>query len=144
MVAPENFIRECMRLRRLIDIRGDNLMEEALAVLFNSGDMQKHLKKSLKLYHQRRDMFCELLKNEIGKQVVFEKPSGGMALWVKFNKKNPLPAVSQQASAMGLYMSDGSFYNSPGNNYNALRMGFASLNEKEMVDSVRILKKIVK
>jgi GntR family transcriptional regulator/MocR family aminotransferase len=144
MVAPENFIRECMRLRRLIDIRGDNLMEEALAVLFSSGDMQKHLKKSLKLYHQRRDMFCALLKNEIGKQVIFEKPSGGMALWVKFNKKNPLPAVSQQASAMGLYMSDGSFYNSPGINYNALRMGFASLNEKEMEDSVRILKKIVK
>lgn len=144
MVAPENFIRECMRLRRLIDIRGDNLMEEALAVLFNNGDMQKHLKKSLKLYHQRRDMFCTLLKNEIGKQVVFEKPSGGMALWVKFNAKNPLPAVAQHASAMGLYMSDGGFYNSAGINYNALRMGFASLNEKEMEESVRILKKALK
>jgi GntR family transcriptional regulator/MocR family aminotransferase len=144
MVASQNFINETLHLRRLIDIRGDNLMEEALAVLFNSGDMQKHLKKSLKLYRQRRDLFCELLDNEIGKQLSFEKPAGGMALWVRFNKKNPLPAIAKQASAMGLFMSDGSFYNSPAINYNALRMGFASLNEKEMVESVRILKKALK
>ena len=144
MVAPKNFISETLHLRRLIDIRGDNLMEEALAVLFNSGDMQKHLKKSLKLYRQRRDMFCELLDDELGKQLNFEKPAGGMALWVQFNKKNPLPAIAKQASAMGLFMSDGSFYNSPATNYNALRMGFASLNEKEMEEAVRILKKVVK
>jgi GntR family transcriptional regulator/MocR family aminotransferase len=144
MVAPKNFINETLHLRRLIDIRGDNLMEEALAVLFNNGDMQKHLKKSLKLYRQRRNMFCELLNDELGKQLDFEKPAGGMALWVKFNKKNSLPDIAKQASAMGLFMSDGSFYNSPVINYNALRMGFASLNEKEMKEAVSILKKIVK
>jgi GntR family transcriptional regulator/MocR family aminotransferase len=143
MVAPQNFINETLHLRRLIDIRGDNLMEEALAVLFNSGDMQKHLKKSLKLYRQRRDMFCQLLDDELGKQLNFEKPAGGMALWVRFNKKNPLPAIASQVSAMGLFMSDGSFYNSP-INYNALRMGFASLNEKEMVEAVKILKKVIR
>ena len=144
MVAPKNFIAETLKLRRLIDIRGDNLMEEALAVLFNNGDMQKHLKKSLKLYHQRRDLFCELLHDAIGKHVAFEKASGGMALWVRFNKKNLLPSLSQQASALGLFINDGSFYNSGGVNYNGLRMGFASLNEKEMEEAVRVLRKVVK
>lgn len=143
MVAPQNFIAETLKLRRLIDIRGDNLMEEALAVLFNNGDMQKHLKKSLKLYHQRRDLFCDLLNNSIGKSISFEKPPGGMALWVRFNKKNPLPSLSLQASAAGLFINDGSFYNSNNINYNGLRMGFASLNEKEMRDAVKILEKIV-
>ncbi|GAB2832484.1 aminotransferase-like domain-containing protein [Ferruginibacter profundus] len=144
MVAPQNFITETLNLRRLIDIRGDNLMEEALAVLFNSGDMQKHLKKSLKLYHQRRDLFCDLLNSEIGKQVSFEKAAGGMALWVQFHKKNLLPVVAQQASAKGLFINNGAFYNSGSTNYNALRMGFASLNNKEMEEAVGILKKILK
>lgn len=144
MVAPQNFIAETLKLRRLIDIRGDNLMEEALAVLFNNGDMQKHLKKSLKLYHQRRDLFCDLLNDALGKQLSFEKPSGGMALWVRFNKKYFLPSVAQQASPLGLFINDGSFYNSGGVNYNSLRMGFASLNEKEMEEAVRVLRRVVR
>ena len=144
MVAPENFVQETLKIRRLIDIRGDNLMEEALAVLFKSGDMQKHLKKSLKLYHQRRDLFCDLLTTELSNQIAFEKPSGGMALWAIFNKKNPLPIVAQKASALGMYINDGNFYNSGTVNYNAIRMGFASLNEKEMEESVKVLKKILK
>jgi GntR family transcriptional regulator/MocR family aminotransferase len=144
MVAPQNFIAETLKLRRLIDIRGDNLMEEALAVLFDTGDMQKHLKKSLKLYHQRRDLFCDLLNNSIGKHISFEKPSGGMALWVRFNKKKLLPSISQQASALGLFINDGSFYNSGTVNYNGLRMGFASLNEKEMEEAVKVLGKVVR
>jgi GntR family transcriptional regulator/MocR family aminotransferase len=66
MVAPENFINETAQLRRLIDIRGDNLLEEALAVLFNNGTMQRHLKKSVKLYHQRRDILCKSVKKRNG------------------------------------------------------------------------------
>ncbi|MGC4100802.1 aminotransferase-like domain-containing protein [Ferruginibacter sp.] len=144
MVAPQNFIQAALQVRRLIDIRGDNLMEEALAALFESGDMQKHLKKSLKLYHERRDMFCSLLEQELGNRIRFQKPAGGMALWASFHKKNPLQVVSQKASAMGLFMGDGSFYNTGPVNYNSLRMGFASLNEREMRESVEVLKKVLK
>jgi len=143
MVAPENFIQEAAELRKLIDIRGDNLLEEALAVLFNNGTMQRHLKKSVKLYHQRRDMLCSLLEKEISGIVSFTKPAGGMALWARFNKMHSLPAIARRASAQGLYMSDGSAYNLGTVNYNALRMGFASLNEKEMEEAISILKKVV-
>ncbi len=143
MVAPENFIREAIQFRRLIDIRGDNLLEEALAVLFEQGHMQRHLKKSAKLYHYRRDVFCKLMEKELGNMVSFKKPDGGMAIWAIFNKKFPLPAIAQRASLQGLYMNDGSFYNSGAVNYNALRIGFASLNEKEMEEAVGILKKVI-
>ncbi len=139
MAAPENFIREAVQLRMMIDIRGDNLMEEALAILSNAGHIQRHLKKSVKLYHERRDMFCSLLENELGDIVSFTKPQGGMAVWARFNTKYPLPLIAQRASGQGLYLSDGSHYSAGGINYNAIRMGFASLNEKEMVEVVRII-----
>ncbi len=144
LVAPENFIRETLNIRRLIDIRGDNLMEEALATLFTSGDMQKHLKKSLKLYQQRRDLFCSLISQETGHAIRFEKPAGGMAIWANFDSAYPLPLVSAKASERGLYISDGSFYNSGTVSCNSLRMGFASLNEKEMTEAVALLKKILR
>jgi GntR family transcriptional regulator/MocR family aminotransferase len=143
MVAPENFITEAALMRRMIDIRSDNVLEEALAVLFRNGDMQRHLKKSVKLYHERRDLLCDLLEKELKGVVSFTKPAGGMAVWTKFNEKYPLPALAARASAQGLFMTDGSSYSYGTRNHNALRFGFASLNEKEIKEVVDILKKIV-
>ncbi|KAA2242567.1 PLP-dependent aminotransferase family protein [Chitinophaga agrisoli] len=143
MVAPENFIQEAAVLRRIIDIRSDNVLEEALATLFRNGDMQRHLKKSVKLYHERRDHLCNLLDQELKHVVKFHKPAGGMAVWAQFDKKYPLPAIAAKAAANGLLMSDGASYSFHTHNYNALRMGFASLNEKELSEVVEILKKLV-
>lgn len=141
MVAPENFIQQAAQLRLMIDIRGDSLLEEVLAKLTVNGDIQRHLKKSVKLYHERRDMFCDLLEAELGDAISFDRPQGGMAVWVRFNKNYPLPEVSLRAVRHGLFMANGKYYNTGNTNYNALRMGFASLNEKEMKLVVNIIKK---
>lgn len=143
LVATEDFVKSGAELRKLIDIRGDVLMEETLAMMLNNGEMQKHLKKSLKLYKQRRDLFCELLEKELGDKVSFNKPGGGMSVWVRFDKRYNLKKVSEKAASLGLFMRDGSAYNSPDKNLNALRMGFASLNEKEIKGVIGILKQIL-
>jgi GntR family transcriptional regulator/MocR family aminotransferase len=143
MVAPQGFIMEAAQQRRMIDMRGDTLLEEALALLFQNGQMQRHLKQSVKRYHQRRDSFCALLQKELDGKINFSIPSGGMAVWAQFHKSHPLPDIARRASAQGLYMSDGRFYQSGTANDNALRMGFASLSEAEMEESISILKKII-
>ncbi|PWU00652.1 MAG: PLP-dependent aminotransferase family protein [Bacteroidetes bacterium] len=140
MVAPENFIRAIAQLRKIVDIRGDTLLEEALAELFKTGQIQLHLKKSAKLYHQRRDLMATLLEKEFGNKIQFRVPPGGMAIWVRFNSKYPLAAIAKRASSKSLFMSDGKFYNTGQEDYNSLRMGFASLNEKEIREVVDILK----
>ena len=143
LVAPEDFVIQAAELKKMIDIRGDVLLEESLATLFNNGDMQRHLKKAVKIYHQRRDLFCHLLQNEFEGKLSFIKPSGGMSVWVKFDKRFDLKEVSLKAGAKGLFMADGSTYNTGKVNYNALRMGFASLNEKEIQGVIAILKKLI-
>lgn len=141
MAAPANFIQQVAQLKLMIDIRGDSLLEEALAALSAAGDIQRHLKKSVKLYHKRRDIFCDLLEQELKGIVSFTRPQGGMAVWAKFNKKYPLPVIAQRVAAQGLYMVNGSYYNTGSTNYNALRIGYASLNGKEMQQAVGIIKK---
>jgi len=49
LLAGSEFIWQAARLREMIDIRGDVLMEEAMAILFKNGDMQKHLKNAVKI-----------------------------------------------------------------------------------------------
>jgi len=143
VIGSEAFISQAAANKKLIDLRGDLLFEDALAGLFEDGTMQRHLRKSLKLYQERRDTFCALLRKELGDYISFKEPDGGMAVWVTFNRRFKLTDIAAKAAAVGIKMSDGSLYDRVPNGLNALRMGYASLNEKEMKKVVAALKKIL-
>jgi GntR family transcriptional regulator/MocR family aminotransferase len=140
MVGPEAFIIEAVYLRRLIELRGDNHMEDALAELIRNGDVGRHLKKVNRIYEGRRDWLCSLLDTHLAGVVEYRKPSGGMAVWARFSRQAPVKELAGRALKMGLYMSDGQAYNTHNKDYNAIRIGFASLNEEEMDEAIRILK----
>jgi len=140
MVGPEAFIIEAVYLRRLIELRGDNHMEDALAELIRNGDVGRHLKKVNRIYEGRRDHLCRLIDEHLGDIIEYRRPSGGMAVWARFSRRAPVKELAGRALKMGLYMSDGQVYNTHNKEYNAIRFGFASLNEEELDEVIGILK----
>lgn len=140
VVAPAEVIEAMADLRRVIDRQGDNLLEAAVATLFRDGEMRRHLKKAQKTYHRRRDLFCEMLKTELGHVVEFSKPTGGLAVWARFDPSLPLPEVARRSREGGLWISDGLHYS---RSLNATRLGFASVNEEEIERGMKILKRAV-
>ena len=139
MVAPENFIRSATYLRKAVDTQGDSLLENAVAGLYKDGTMVRHIKKSVKLYKERRDHFCELLREELGHHVSFNIPDGGMSVWTKFLHAD-LGEVSKKAYQKGLIIKDGKSYDTRTTQYNSVRLGFASLDLKEQERAIAILK----
>ncbi|MEQ9415695.1 MAG: PLP-dependent aminotransferase family protein, partial [Cyclobacteriaceae bacterium] len=143
VVAPANFINELSRLSRFIDCHGNMALERAIAMLFKEGEIRRHMKKALKAYHLRRDLFCSLLKKELGQYVKFQIPEGGLAVWVEFDRTIDPIQLRDTALKLGLLISKSVFSDAEGNKLNAIRMGFASLNEKEIEASIKLLKKAV-
>jgi GntR family transcriptional regulator/MocR family aminotransferase len=139
MVGPEDFIREAIYKRRMIELRGDNNMEDALATLIGNGDVGRHLKKVNRVYEARRNRLCSLLDEQLQGVVRYKRPSGGMAIWVSLDKRYPLEDISGRAIRKGLYMSNGKMYNTHTTDYNSFRFGFASLTEEELEETVGIL-----
>ncbi|MGF6928211.1 GntR family transcriptional regulator/MocR family aminotransferase [Chitinophaga sp. W2I13] len=142
MIAPADFIEAAANLRRLMDLRGDNLSEQALANLLADGTIERHLKKSNKIYKERRDLLCHLLSTKLGDAVKFTVPSGGMAIWLRFSKKYPLKKIAAKAAELGLHMTSGGQYHYGAASQNALRFGFASLNNKEIAAVVGVLEEV--
>ncbi len=143
LVAPVNLIEQATWLRKLVDRQGEQLMEEAMANLLRNGDIDRHLKKANKIYHERRDLLCTLLRKELKGVAEFDIPAGGFSLWATFGDRN-VKTIAAGAQKLGLGMADGDDYwhQKPGR-VNGVRLGFASLNEKEMVEAVGLLKKAV-
>ncbi len=143
VVAPENLINEMAKLRRYVDRQGDVLLERAIAMMLEEGEIRRHMRKALKTYHQRRDFFCDLLQKELGDYVEFKIPDGGLAVWTKFDEKIDMTKLSEVAAAKNLYFADSKRYDPIGKELNSTRLGFASMNEKEMKVAMKILKSII-
>ncbi|MDW7693293.1 PLP-dependent aminotransferase family protein [Flammeovirgaceae bacterium SG7u.111] len=141
MVAPSNFVDEAARYRRIIDRQGDALLEAVMARMIKNGDVQRHSKKALKIYKDRRDLFCSLLKEKLGKYFEFEIPEGGMAVWAMLKKPYSWDELRKEAATQNLAIADYCWDREENDPVmlQGMRLGFASLNEEEIREAVNRL-----
>jgi GntR family transcriptional regulator / MocR family aminotransferase len=143
VVAPANLIQELANLRRIIDRQGDSILEQAVGELIAEGELKRHLKKVQKIYQQRRELFGELLNEYCAKFIDYKLPNGGMAVWANFVPEINLATLAQTAKEQSLYLANGKGYSLDNEVVNSARMGFANLNESEMIEGLILLKKIL-
>ncbi len=141
LIAPKEFVDEAAKLRGFVDRQGDALLELTFADFIKSGDLDRHIRKVLKIYKQRRDLFCQLLQQELENFFQFEIPKGGMAVWVKLRSEYSWARVAEVARTHQLEIGNWQRYDRAQLGRNAIRMGFASYTEEEIQELVQRLKK---
>lgn len=136
VVAPENLILELYKFKEMVD-QGDVFMELSLAELLEEGEIQRHLKKSLKVYQERRAIFCELLREKMSEFLSFSSPSGGLAVWTKWNQDINLMRVSKLCERKGLILPRILLYQT--DRLTAARLGFGNMTASEMTQAIEIM-----
>lgn len=136
-VAPAEVMLAANKLRRVIDRQGDPLLERAMSEFIKAGDLQRHLKKAVKIYRQRRDHFCSLLETQLSKYAIFPKPEGGMAVWLTFHHRKKLESLPDRLKAKGYLLDSDLLFILQ---FGAIRVGFASMDEQEMEEFVGVLR----
>ncbi len=144
LIGPTAFVNEAANQRRFIDRQGDALLELTFEDFIESGDLDRHIKKIIKVYKQRRDLFCKLLKEELGNFFQFNIPKGGMAVWVTLDKKYSWNNVKEVAQKFNLEVGDWKRYDMAEKNHNSIRIGFATYNNKEILELISKFKNVFK
>ncbi len=140
LVASKSFVDECANWRRFVDRQGDAILELTFSRFIKEGGLDRHINKVMKIYKRRRDVFCTLFKTELGAYFSFEVPKGGMAIWAVLHKKYTWDAVAKKALDVKLIIPEWQRYDMAGTGHNAIRIGFAAYNIKEIHDFVERLK----
>ena len=117
------------------------MMEQALGELLNEGEIQRHLKKAQKIYHERRNLLCSLLESEFKEYCTYTIPPGGLAVWTEWKTDINLLKVSKECLKKDLYLPQTLLFQT--GKLSAVRMGFGNLNEAEIGRSMGILKEAV-
>jgi len=144
LISSKEFVDEAARMRGYIDRQGDAILELTFASFIKSGDLDRHIRKVMKIYKERRDLFCLLLKKELGEYLDFEIPKGGMAIWIKLNQKFSWSEVSKVARNNKLEIGNWQRYDLAKTGHNSIRMGFASYRNEEIHELIKRLSKTFK
>ncbi|OXA86878.1 MocR-like pyridoxine biosynthesis transcription factor PdxR [Flavobacterium hercynium] len=137
VTTPQN-IQKVGNHRKIIDVQGDNIMEEAVLHLINEGIIKRYLKKNNHIYKAKRDYFEGLCQQFLKDKATFTKPEGGLAFWIVPNSKVDTVFVYEQLQARGIQiMNPEKFsFEAP---ISGFRLGYASLTEKQMEEGITAL-----
>ncbi|MGL1887815.1 MAG: PLP-dependent aminotransferase family protein [Reichenbachiella sp.] len=135
MYAHPTIIENSINLRKLIDRRGDPIIERALSILIEENEIKRSIKKAVQAYKQRRDLFCSELNTQLGAHIEFKIPDGGMAIWASFVDLD-IDSLVKQCLSNGLSLDIDTY-----SGINSCRLGFTSMTDKEIVLNTSILSK---
>lgn len=139
LVAPTPVITRATELRLAIDRQGDLALEAAVATLFEEGEVQRHARRMRRIYQERREVVAAALRERLGGVLRFELPAGGMALWLEVDPRTDVDRWVARAAELGVIVGPGRRYRFDEGPSSHLRIGYACLDEAELVEAVRRL-----
>lgn len=139
LVAPEEFIRHCASEITMIDRQGNTLVELAIAELLLTGEIKRHLSKSIKIYQERKTHLIQLIQSELGEFCTLAQSSTGLGVWLNLAPYIQSDLLIQDAERLKLKLHCADNY-SERFAINGLRLNFAHLNTEEISIGIERLK----
>lgn len=131
-------IEQIGKLRKIIDVQGDTIMEQAVLQLIREGTIKRHIKKATNHYKIKRDFTAALLKKHLQGKADFEVPEGGLAFWIVPIKEVDWLQLLRKMEDAGIQLISPDNY-SFDETVNGLRFGYGSLSEQKLEEGILAL-----
>ena len=115
-----------------------------MAYYLDHYDLDAHVSRIITLYKERRDLMLEVVAREFPKEVKYNKPMGGLFLWMTLPEGKDTKELLLRALEEGVaFVPGGSFY--PGAvKSNEMRINFSNMTEAEIVEGMTRLGRITR
>jgi len=144
LVIPEALIDRFVAIRRATDFCPSNLYQAALADFISDGHFAAHIRRTKRLYAERRSALVSSLRSELGSDIEILGAEAGMHLVITLPPGLSDRRISAQAAQEGLWLWPLSTAYIGPRVRQGLVLGFASTKAEEMLKHVRRLKKFLR
>lgn len=129
-----------VRQKRVSDLTTSTLMQRALDRFVTVGRYQAHLRRSCRIYSQRRDAMLAALRRYLPADVQVEPPQGGLFMWPRLPERLSSLELLPLALEEGVGFAPGArFFPDPAEGARFLRLNFAVCTPAEIDEGVRRL-----
>ena len=140
IVAHAEVINRCAADIMLIDRQGSNVTELAVAELLESGEIKRHIRRTVLIYNERRQLISKLIQQHLEKYVHFTIPDGGLAMWLNVHDEIDIDTLVEEASNCDVRILAGSLFSERNTKVQGIRLGYGNLNDKELTTGIERLK----
>ena len=144
IVAPPPAIERLRLVKQMTDLHTDQLAQATLAEFLKRGLFQKHLTRMRKIYTERLSALEECVRKFMPEGVRWTRPEGGMCFWLELPPGFDASELMMHARERGVLFAPGRYFYVQSPLPNTLRLGFASLNEKQIARGVSILAELLR
>jgi len=139
LVLPVDLVQRFTAVRHIMDISPPTFVQEVLADFLTEGHFARHLRRTRKLYRQRRSALVEALEAELGDGLEVLGERAGLHLVVALPAGVDDREISHRAAAEGLHvLALSSCFLGP-RRRTGLVLGYGGVSVEEIPDAVRRL-----
>jgi GntR family transcriptional regulator/MocR family aminotransferase len=139
----ESLVRKVGELRKIVDVQGDLIMEQAVLQLINDGTIKKHIRKSTNHYKAKRDFTLALLDKYLKGKASYHIPEGGLAFWIVPAAPTDWQAIAALIIGKGIKILIPDYYHGT-EEAQGLRLSYGSVSEESLKETIKVLSQVLK
>lgn len=132
VVSDIQLIEKIAHYRTLVDLQGDNIMEQAMEELISNGEIRRHLLRASRAYTERLDYISKQIASLLPDSVRYTRPHGGLAIWLEL----PGTQWEERLAKHGIMAP---IFQLP-QGREGIRIGFASMPPQSVDTILRVIK----
>ncbi|WP_288437610.1 PLP-dependent aminotransferase family protein [uncultured Chryseobacterium sp.] len=136
----QELLKKIGELRKIIDVHGDVIMEQAVLQLIREGAVKKHIRKATVHYKNKRDFVFGLLNRHMKDIADFTLPEGGLAFWIVPKVQLDWDIVTALLLEKNIKIIHPEQY-SP-NPINGFRLSYGALSEELLEQSIPLIAEV--
>jgi DNA-binding transcriptional MocR family regulator len=148
MVAPAELLAKATMCKQFSDANTSTFAQAVAAQYLKSGRMPETLAKVRRVYAERAKAMSEALRQNLGQQVSFVEPKGGLFIWARLTGADGGPtdgaAFSKRAVEQGVAFVPGAPFFASNPDHATFRMSFATVGVDKIQEGVGRLVKALR
>jgi 2-aminoadipate transaminase len=143
LCGHDEFIMKMAEAKSTTIISNDLISQYVAAKLFERGVVDEQIEKMKKVYKKKRDVMLESLDTYFPQEAKWNRPKGGLFLWVDLPQSVNTTDLLMEAVKRGVaYIPGSNFYTTDIHNH--IRLNYSHPSIDDIVEGVKILGKLLR
>lgn len=142
--APKEIFSRYVLVKQGGDLCTSLRSQMEIAAYMEHFDFEAHIASLTQLYKKRRDIMFDCLCREMPPEVLFEKPAGGLFLWLSLPQGLQAENLLQKALTEKVAFIPGNAFFVHGGGENTLRLNYSNMPEPKIREGIRRLAAVIR
>lgn len=137
--AGVDFIERYVMIKQAMDLHTSNLSQREINKFMELYDLDAHIEVIKKVYKNRRDLAISQLKINLGEQIEFTVPEGGLFTWITLPEGMKSRELLERCIQKSVAFVPGDAFFPNGGGENTFRMNFSNATEEQLIEGIKRL-----